>query len=218
MALYSNFGIQTIESGTKVTPFGFQGSYSDSTGLVYLINRYYDPATDAFMSIDPDIDETDQPYVFTNDDPLNGTDPLGLKGWYCVNGVSHYYSGNQKGKATGKCKNKTTTTKGTPTGTTTTIPTSTKHPPATTTLPVTQVPSQVAKNQSNNNAKLWCESVSGVAGVSLVDSGAAIVNGVELGPETGGASIVAMGVGVVAAGAYELAVAFNLIPNYCPKG
>ena len=58
MALYSNFGIQTIESGTKVTPFGFQGSYSDSTGLVYLINRYYDPATDAFMSIDPDIDET----------------------------------------------------------------------------------------------------------------------------------------------------------------
>ena len=50
-----------------------------------------------------------------------------------------------------------------------------------------------------------------------MDSGAAIVNGVELGPETGGASIVAMGVGVVAAGAYELAVAFNLIPNFIPR-
>jgi RHS repeat-associated protein len=78
MALYSNFGIQTIESGTKVTPFGFQGSYSDSTGLVYLINRYYDPTTDEFLSIDPDVATTDQPYVFTNDDPLNSSDPTGL--------------------------------------------------------------------------------------------------------------------------------------------
>jgi hypothetical protein len=42
------------------------------------INRYYDPATDQFLSIDPDVQQTDQPYVFTNDDPLNATDPLGL--------------------------------------------------------------------------------------------------------------------------------------------
>jgi hypothetical protein len=44
------------------------------------INRYYDPSTDQFLSVDPDVQETDQPYVFTNDDPLNATDPLGLKG------------------------------------------------------------------------------------------------------------------------------------------
>jgi hypothetical protein len=42
------------------------------------INRYYDPATDQFLSIDPDVATTDQPYVFTNDDPLNAEDPLGL--------------------------------------------------------------------------------------------------------------------------------------------
>jgi RHS repeat-associated protein len=69
--------MQTIRSGTEVTPFGFQGSYTDSTGYIYLINRYYDPATDQFLSIDPDVAATDQPYVFTNDDPLNAEDPLG---------------------------------------------------------------------------------------------------------------------------------------------
>ena len=35
--------------------------------------------TDQFMSIDPMVQQTDQPYVFTNDSPLNGTDPLGLE-------------------------------------------------------------------------------------------------------------------------------------------
>jgi RHS repeat-associated protein len=59
------------------TSFGFEGGYSDATGLVYLINRYYDPSTDQFLSIDPDVATTDQPYAFTNDEPLNAEDPLG---------------------------------------------------------------------------------------------------------------------------------------------
>ena len=42
------------------------------------INRYYDPSTDQFLSVDPDVQTTDQPYVYTGDDPLNRTDPLGL--------------------------------------------------------------------------------------------------------------------------------------------
>ena len=45
------------------------------------INRYYDPTTDSFISVDPDLQSTDQAYVFTNDNPLNGTDPLGL---FCI--------------------------------------------------------------------------------------------------------------------------------------
>jgi hypothetical protein len=50
-----------------------------------VVNRYYDPTTDQFLSIDPDVMETGQPYVFTNDDPLNGQDPLGLcwPSWAC---------------------------------------------------------------------------------------------------------------------------------------
>ena len=43
------------------------------------INRYYDPTTDQFLSVDPAVASTNQPYVFTNDNPLNATDPLGLK-------------------------------------------------------------------------------------------------------------------------------------------
>jgi RHS repeat-associated protein len=78
LAVYSVYGKQTISSGSHVTPFGFQGSYTDATGLVYLVNRYYDPTTDQFLSIDPDVATTDQPYVFTNDDPLNAEDPEGL--------------------------------------------------------------------------------------------------------------------------------------------
>jgi uncharacterized protein RhaS with RHS repeats len=42
------------------------------------VDRYYDPATDQFLTVDPDLAETGQPYAFTGDDPLNKTDPLGL--------------------------------------------------------------------------------------------------------------------------------------------
>jgi uncharacterized protein RhaS with RHS repeats len=42
------------------------------------INRYYDPTTDQFLSVDPLVDQTGQPYEFTNDNPLNAEDPLGL--------------------------------------------------------------------------------------------------------------------------------------------
>jgi hypothetical protein len=45
-----------------------------------LINRYYDPSTGSFISVDPDLQQTDEPYVFVNDNPLNSADPLGLKG------------------------------------------------------------------------------------------------------------------------------------------
>ncbi len=78
MAIYSTYGTQSITSGANVSPFGFQGSYTDSTGLIYLINRYYDPTNDQFLSVDPMVEQTNQPYAFVNDNPLNSTDPLGL--------------------------------------------------------------------------------------------------------------------------------------------
>ena len=48
------------------------------SGLQYLINRYYDPATAQFLSVDPLVAETQSAYGYTNDNPLNGVDPLGL--------------------------------------------------------------------------------------------------------------------------------------------
>jgi RHS repeat-associated protein len=79
-AAYSTYGNQVIESGGIVSPFGFQGSYTDASKLIYLINRYYDPNTYQFLSVDPKVATTLQPYAFVGGDPLNATDPLGLQG------------------------------------------------------------------------------------------------------------------------------------------
>ena len=54
------------------------GGYTDSTGLIYLINRYYDPATRQFISLDPAISTTGQPFAYASGDPVNATDPNGL--------------------------------------------------------------------------------------------------------------------------------------------
>jgi RHS repeat-associated protein len=64
--------------GTVSTPIGYAGAYTDSeTGLLYLINRYYDPATGQFLTLDPDVATTHQPYVYADDDPENEVDPSG---------------------------------------------------------------------------------------------------------------------------------------------
>jgi hypothetical protein len=48
------------------------------------INRYYDPSTGQFVSVDPMVNETNQPYLYAEDDPVNGVDPLGLSLWKWV--------------------------------------------------------------------------------------------------------------------------------------
>jgi RHS repeat-associated protein len=75
---YTPFGTKTVAGVAGETPFGFQGGYTDPTGLIYFVNRYYDPSTDQFLSVDPMVGVTGEPYAFTGDDPLNATDPLGL--------------------------------------------------------------------------------------------------------------------------------------------
>ena len=49
-----------------------------STTRKSLIGRYYDPATEQFLSVDPLVNETGTPYAFTDGDPVNGSDPSGL--------------------------------------------------------------------------------------------------------------------------------------------
>jgi RHS repeat-associated protein len=55
------------------------------SGLVYLRARYYDPATGQFLNRDPIVAITGEPYAYAGNDPLNGTDPMGLNkceaGW-----------------------------------------------------------------------------------------------------------------------------------------
>ena len=60
------------------TPFGYAGGYTDPTGLVYLIGRYYDPGTGQFLNVDPLVGVTEQPYSYSADDPVDESDPSGL--------------------------------------------------------------------------------------------------------------------------------------------
>jgi len=76
---YDAYGNPTTKEGlSSYTPFGFAGSYTDTTGLIYLINHYYDPATGQFISVDPLVAQTGQPYAYTGGDPVNLTDPSGM--------------------------------------------------------------------------------------------------------------------------------------------
>ncbi len=69
---------QTSGGLTTDTPFGYAGSYTDPTGLTYNLARYYDPTTGQFLTVDPLVDATGQPYMYSADDPLELSDANGL--------------------------------------------------------------------------------------------------------------------------------------------
>ncbi len=78
---YGAYGAPTCE-GTATTPLGFDGEYTSSdTGLIYLRNRVYDPATAQFLSVDPLEMVTRAPYNYAEDNPVNHSDPTGLGEW-----------------------------------------------------------------------------------------------------------------------------------------
>lgn len=58
------------------------GDVDESTGLVHLGAREYDPATGRFISVDPIVDYNDpkqqNPYVYANNSPVTFSDPSGL--------------------------------------------------------------------------------------------------------------------------------------------
>lgn len=58
----------------------FTGEYlDDETGMTYLRNRYYDPITGRFTTKDPiGVDGGLNSYAYTNNNPVNYTDPEGL--------------------------------------------------------------------------------------------------------------------------------------------
>jgi RHS repeat-associated protein len=75
---YDAWGNPSSAGGlTASTPFGYAGGYTDATGLIYLIHRYYDPSAGQFLSIDPLVSQTLQPYGYASSDPTVSTDPSG---------------------------------------------------------------------------------------------------------------------------------------------
>lgn len=47
-------------------------------GRGYSVRRYYDPQTGQFISLDPAVDQTQAPYSYAGDDPIDSVDPSGL--------------------------------------------------------------------------------------------------------------------------------------------
>ncbi|HET7484992.1 MAG TPA: RHS repeat-associated core domain-containing protein [Solirubrobacterales bacterium] len=71
-------GVETYE-GAASTPLGYDGQYrNESTGLLYLRARSYDPTTAQFLSVDPLVAETGEAYGYVGDDPVNEEDPSGV--------------------------------------------------------------------------------------------------------------------------------------------
>lgn len=56
----------------------------------YLRARYYDPNSGQFISRDTVFAKTREPYAYTQDNPLNATDPTGLFGWDDVKNAAHH--------------------------------------------------------------------------------------------------------------------------------
>lgn len=81
-------------------PFGFAGGYTDPDGLVYLINRSYDPVTGQYISAYPEVAQTQEPYAYATGNPLDYIDPTGTDP---VPGNPAHY--NVSGEA---CRNNTT--------------------------------------------------------------------------------------------------------------
>ncbi len=74
---FGAFGSVAAQSGVQ-SPFGFTGNWADpDTGLLYLRARDYDPSTGQFLTVDPLVDQTRQPYAYTGNSPVSRTDPSG---------------------------------------------------------------------------------------------------------------------------------------------
>ncbi|MBM9508722.1 IPT/TIG domain-containing protein [Actinacidiphila acididurans] len=83
---YDAYGRTVTHTGTATTPLRFGGGYTDAeTGFVLLVQRYYDPGTGQFLTVDPAVALTLSPYAYADGDPANLIDPSGLWG---VNPVS----------------------------------------------------------------------------------------------------------------------------------
>jgi RHS repeat-associated protein len=76
---FDPYGNLIASTGTAANPFQFAGEYTDiESGFYYLRARYYDPTTAQFISRDPAVAQTRQPYPYVAGNPLNSTDPSGL--------------------------------------------------------------------------------------------------------------------------------------------
>ncbi len=80
---YGDWGLPTV-SGETANRLTWKGlSYDPDVGLTYVRARWYDPNIGRFVSEDPaGLQGGINPYVFANNDPINGADPSGADPGY----------------------------------------------------------------------------------------------------------------------------------------
>jgi len=78
---YEPFGATAASGAASSNSHRFTGRELDPTGLYYLRHRYYNPMLGRFLSPDPaGIAGGINLYAYAGNDPLDFSDPLGLKG------------------------------------------------------------------------------------------------------------------------------------------
>jgi RHS repeat-associated protein len=76
---YNPFGTLNATTGTASTPLRYDGQYtSTDTGLTYLGAQTYDPATGQFLTVDPALRATGEPYAYAKGNPEKGPDATGI--------------------------------------------------------------------------------------------------------------------------------------------
>ncbi len=79
---YTPYGKLEGSTGAASTPLRYDGQYTSAdTGLIYLRARTYVPETAQFLTVDPWVVRTGEPYSYAADDPLNRADPTGDGYW-----------------------------------------------------------------------------------------------------------------------------------------
>jgi RHS repeat-associated protein len=77
---YDPYGNQVSTSGSLTTNLMYTGQYLDSeSGLYYNRARYCSPGAGHFLMRDPAVAKTISPYAYVAGDPLNASDPSGLR-------------------------------------------------------------------------------------------------------------------------------------------
>jgi RHS repeat-associated protein len=57
-----------------------------------VVDRYYDPDTGQFLTVDPDVDETGQAYAYAGGDPANLNDPSGASIWSSLDSGLNWFN------------------------------------------------------------------------------------------------------------------------------
>jgi RHS repeat-associated protein len=86
---YGTVAAQATATGIKQPLLGYAGQYTDTeTGYQYLRARYYDPGTGQFLTLDPLVRQTNEPFGYSRGNPQDGSDPSGLGEVVCPDGTT----------------------------------------------------------------------------------------------------------------------------------